>query len=61
MIMDLIFLGAFLSMAAVTGAVYQLICPAKSVSDELGAVAWGFAGGIAGLLMVSLYFNYFVN
>ena len=53
MLIEILMLGSFIAFAAIAGGLYQIVFPVKSVTDELGAIAAGFAGGIVGILVVS--------
>jgi len=48
-----IFVGFIIGGACAT-IVSQMLTDVKSVSQELGIVAWGFAGGIVGVVLADL-------
>jgi len=48
-----IFVGFIVGGACAT-IVSQMLTDVKSVSQELGIVAWGFAGGIVGVVLADL-------
>lgn len=48
-----IFVGFIVGGACAT-IVSQMLTDVKSVSQELGIVAWGFVGGIVGVILADL-------
>lgn len=53
MIGFIIFVG-FMIGGFIGSSIAQLLTNVQSVSDELGILAWGFAGGIVGIVLADL-------
>lgn len=48
-----VFIG-FILGATITSSIAQMMTNVKSVSNELGIICWGFAGGIGGIILAEL-------
>ena len=53
MIGFIIFVG-FMISGFIGSSIAQLLTNVQSASDELGILAWGFAGGIVGIVLADL-------